>query len=63
MLEVTHLIRQQETVRHELVIDWEEPLKPAYDHTKDILLGEVIHQWVSIEDTLAHLDNVEIVVP
>ena len=62
MLEVADLVGQQEAVRHELVVNWEEALQSADDHTEDVLLGEVVHQRVAVEDALAHLDDVEVVV-
>lgn len=43
VLKVPNFIGQQETVRHKLVIDWEEPLQPTYNNTEYILLGKVVH--------------------
>jgi hypothetical protein len=43
VLEVPNFIGQQETVRHEFIIDGEEPLQPTDDDTEYVLLGKVIH--------------------
>lgn len=43
MFEVADLVREQEAVGHELVVDGEESLEPAYDDAEDIFLGEVVH--------------------
>ena len=43
VLKIPNFIGQQETVRHKLVIDWEEPLQPTYNNTEYILLGKVVH--------------------
>jgi len=42
LLKVFDLIRQQERVGHEPVVDGEEPLQPANDHTEDIFLSKVL---------------------
>lgn len=62
VFEVSHFVRQQEGVRHELVVDWKESLQARDDHAEDVLLCEVVHQRVSVENALAHLDDVEVVV-
>lgn len=43
VLKVPNFVRQQETVRHKLIIDWEEPLQPTYNNTEYILLSKVVH--------------------
>lgn len=43
VLKIPNFIGQQETVRHELIIDWEEPLQPTDYDTEYILLGKVVH--------------------
>ena len=58
VLEVPHLIRQQEAVGHELVVDGEEALETADDDAENVLLCEVVHQRVTVKYALAHLDNV-----
>lgn len=62
VFEVPHLVWQQERVGHELVINWEKPLEPAYDDAEYVFLRKVIHQGVPIELAFAHLDDVQIVV-
>ena len=63
MLKVTHLIWEQKTVGHELVVDWEESLEPAYDDTEDIFLGEMVHERIPIEDAFSHFNYVKIMIP
>ena len=63
MLKVTDFIWQQKTVWHEFVIDWEESLQSADDDAKYVFLCKVVHQWIPIEDTFTHFNDVQIVVP
>lgn len=62
MLEVANLIWQKETIRHKLVVNWEESLKSANNNAENILFGEMIHQGVPIEYALSHLNYVKIMV-
>lgn len=62
VLKISDLIRQKKRVRHEFVIDWEESLKPTDDDAEYILFSKVVHQRISIENALAHLDDVEVVI-
>ena len=62
VFEVTYLVRKQEGIRHELVINREESLQPTDDYTEDVLLRKMIHQRITIEKTLSHFDNVKVVV-
>ena len=62
MFKVTNLIWQQETIRHELVVNWEESLKSANNNAENILFGEMIHQRVPIEYALSHFNYVKIMV-
>ena len=62
MLEVPNLVGKQEAIRHKLVIDGKESLQATDYDAEDVLLGEVVHQRVTVENTLAHLDDVQIVV-
>jgi hypothetical protein len=50
VLKITSLIRQQEGVRHVLKVKWEKPLQPAYNNTKYVLLREMVHQRIPIEN-------------
>ena len=62
MLKISDLVGQQKRIRHELVINREKSLQSTYNHTKDVFLGKVIHQWVPIECTFPHLDDIKIMV-
>jgi len=62
MLKVSHLIRQEERIRHEFIVNREETLESAYDHTEYVFLCEMVHQGISVKGTLSHLYNVEVVV-
>lgn len=62
MLEVSDFIRKEEAVRHELVVNWEEPLEAADDDAENVLLGEMVHQGIPVEDALAHFYDVKVVV-
>lgn len=62
MLKVAHLIWEQKAVRHELVIDREESLEPAYDDAENIFLGEMVHERISVEDAFSHFNYVEIMI-
>jgi len=62
VLKISDLIRQKKRVRHEFVIDWEESLKPTDDDAEYILFSKVVHQRIPIENALAHLDDVEVVI-
>jgi hypothetical protein len=62
MFEVPNFIRQQEGVRHEFVIYREESLEPTYNDTENILLGKVVHQWITIEYALSKFYDVQIMV-
>lgn len=62
LLEVSDLVRQQEGVGHELVVNGEESLESTDDDAEDVLLGEVVHQRVPVEDALGHLYDVQVVV-
>lgn len=62
VLKITNLIRKEETIWHEFVVNREEPLQTTYNHTKDVLLSEVVHQWVPIEDALPHFYDIEVMV-
>ena len=56
LLQVFDFIWQKEGVGHEAIIDREETLQSTYDHTEDILLGEMVHQGVAIDQGSFHLD-------
>jgi len=62
VLEIAHLVGEQEGIRHKLVINGEEALEPGDDDTENVLFCEVIHQRIPIEDALAHLYYVQVVV-
>ena len=62
VLKISDLIRKKKRVRHEFVIDWEESLKPTDDDAEYVLFSKVVHQRVPIENALAHLDDVEVVI-
>ena len=40
MLEVSDFIRKEEAVRHELVVNWEEPLEAADDDAENVKGGK-----------------------
>lgn len=62
MLKVANLIRQEKTVRHKLVVNWEESLESANYNAEYILLGKMIHERIPVEYALPHLDDVKIMV-
>lgn len=62
VLKVSNLIGKQEAIRHEFVINWEEPLKSTNYDAEYILLGEVVHEGIPVEYALPHFDDIEIVV-
>jgi len=49
--ELLQLVRQQEAMRHEVVLALEETLQSRDDYTKDVFLCEVIHEWVAVDHT------------
>jgi len=50
VLKITSLIWQQEGVRHVFKVKWEKPLQPAYNDAKYVLLREMVHQRIPIEN-------------
>jgi hypothetical protein len=62
VLKISDLIRKKKRVWHEFVIDWEESLKPTDDDAEYILFCKMIHQRISIENALTHLDDVKVVI-
>ena len=48
LLEVLDLVREQERVWHEAVVDWEESLQTTDDDTEDILLCKVL-SWKNLQ--------------
>lgn len=54
VLEVSYLIRQQETVGHKFVVYREETLESANDNAEYVFLSEMIHQWISVEYAFSH---------
>ena len=63
MFKITYFIWQQKTIGHKFIINWEEPLQSANDDAKNVLFGEVVHQWIPIKYALPHFNYVQIVVP
>lgn len=62
VLKITNFVRKEERIRHELVVDREKPLEAANNNTEYVFLRKVVHQGVSIENALAHLYYVQIMV-
>ena len=62
MLKVSDFIRKEEAVRHELIVNWKEPLEAANDDAENVLLGEMIHQGIPVEDTFTHFYDVKVMV-
>lgn len=62
MLEIPYLVREEETVRHELVVNREEALEATDYYAEDVLFCKVIHEWVPVKYTFPHFNYVEIVV-
>ena len=62
LLQVFDLVRQQKGVWHETVVDWKETLQTADDDTEDVLLSEVVHERVAIDQGSFHLDKFDVVV-
>lgn len=62
MLEVSDFVRKEEAVRHELIVNWEEPLEAANDDAENVLLGEMVHQRIPVEDAFTHLYDVKVMV-
>lgn len=62
VFEVSDLVRQQETVWHELVVNWEKPLQTANNHAEYVFLCEVVHQRVPVEDAPPHFYDIQVVV-
>ena len=42
LLQVLNLVWQEEGVRHETIVDWEEALETTDDDTEDVFLSEVL---------------------
>ena len=62
LLQVFDLVREQERVGHESVVDGEEALQTTDNDTEDVLLSEVIHQRVAVDERTLHFDQLDIAV-
>lgn len=52
IFEFVYLVWEKEVLRHEVEVHWEEALQSTQYDAKYVLLREVVHQRVPIEDTL-----------
>lgn len=62
VLEIPYFVREQEAVRHEFIINWEESLESTDNYAKNILFCKMVHQWIPVENALPHFDYVEVVI-
>ena len=64
LLEVPHLICEQEGIGHKLVIKREKPLQSRDDYTENVFLCKVVHEGISVEQIVwVCLDHVKVYVP
>ena len=62
LLQIFYLVGQQERIGHEAIIDWKKALQATYYDAEDVLLCEVVHQWIPIDQCAFHFNQLYVAI-